>query len=93
MRKKLITFGAAALLSVPAFAGTAFAAGPYSGPGYDKAIANTPCADHGAFGYFGEQGAVHDLGINNLGSNGKPGADGQATGAANSNLCGNPQNG
>jgi hypothetical protein len=50
---------------------------------------NGPCADHGAFGAFGTFGdAPHDFGQGN--PNG-PGANGQATGAANSSVCGNPQ--
>jgi len=76
MRKKLIILGAAALMSVPAFAGTAFAgsAGDGSGygtqPGYSKA---SDCGTyHGAFGAFGKD------------YNFAGGADGQATGAANS---------
>jgi hypothetical protein len=90
MKKKIIsTLVAVGALALPS---AAVAAGPYSGPGYNQAISHTECADHGAFGYFGEQGTRHDLGTNNPGSNLEPGADGQATGDANSNLCGNPQN-
>ena len=62
-------------------------------PGYPVANGNTPCADAGSFGAFGDKGDVaHDLGINNLGSNGKPGADGAKTGYNNSHNCGSPQN-
>ena len=65
--------------------------------GYDHAIDNTECADHGAFGFFGAQGDVHDLGTDNPGSNGRPGASkwqhpaasGATTGGNNSSLCGN----
>ena len=73
MRKKLITFGAAALLSIPAFAGTSFAAGN-SDPGIDRYHPQgSDCGQyHGAFGYFGK-----DLNL-------AGGADGQATGDANS---------
>lgn len=88
MRKFVATLIVLAAMALPA---TVFAAGPYSQPGYGHAISNTDCADHGSFGFFGDKGAVHDLGTNNPGTNGKPGADGQATGDANSNLCGNPQ--
>jgi hypothetical protein len=88
VKKAIITLIVLVALALPT---TVFAAGPYSGPGYDHAIGNTKCADHGAFGYFGDKGAVHDFGTNNPGTNGKPGADGQATGDANSQLCGNPQ--
>jgi hypothetical protein len=89
MKRAIALSAVVAGLLIPA---TASAGGAYSGPGYDQAIGNTPCADHGAFGYFGQQGEVHDLGINNLGSNGAPGADGAKTGDSNSHLCGNPQN-
>jgi hypothetical protein len=75
---------------VPAYADPP---GPYTQPGYEKAIENSECTDHGSFGYFGEQGAVHDLGHVYPGdSNGKPGANGELTGSNNSHLCGNPQN-
>jgi hypothetical protein len=61
-------------------------------PGFGVANGNTICAGHGAFGAFGAHGdVVHDFGINNLGSNGAPGADGTQTGINNSSLCGNPQ--
>ena len=54
-----------------------------SSNGCDNAFGNTICAGHGAFGAFGDKGDVqHDW---------RGGADGAATGAANSNLCGNPQ--
>ena len=71
MKKKLMIFGAAALISVPAFAGTAFAGN--SGDGSEYHPQGSACGQyHGAFGYFGKD--------NNLAG----GADGQATGAANS---------
>jgi hypothetical protein len=88
LRRLIAALAVAVGLMIPA---AASAAGPYSAPGYEHAIANTKCADHGAFGYFGEKGAVHDFGTNNPGTDGKPGANGQATGDANSQLCGNPQ--
>lgn len=46
-------------------------------PGYDKAMSNTICAGHGAFGVFGPD-------FNMAG-----GANGELTGLANSGLCGN----
>ena len=55
-----------------------------SSNGCDNAFGNTICAGHGAFGAFGDKG---DVGIHDF----RGGADGAATGAANSNLCGNPQ--
>ena len=48
-------------------------------PGFAVANVNTPCAGHGAFGYFGKD--------NNLAG----GADGTQTGLNNSALCGNRQ--
>lgn len=72
--------------------GQAFAGDGYgSQPGYPTANGNTVCAGHGAFGAFGTTGdVVHDFGINNLGSNGKPGAS-RLTGPTNAVVCGNPQ--
>jgi hypothetical protein len=87
---KRITLVAALLGAIIfAFAGTALAGGGYgTQPGYNVAMANTPCAGHGAFGALGTNGAVHDMGQNS--PDGHPGANGPATGAANSSLCGNP---
>lgn len=86
MKKFLITATAVAALAAPTAASATYG----QQPGYAKANANTICAGHGAFGAFGANGdVVHDFGVNNLGSNDKPGADGQATGDANSALCGN----
>jgi hypothetical protein len=91
MRKIILAVIAVAVLALPA---SALAERPdpggYQQPGYDQAIGNTECADHGAFGFFGDNGnpAYHDFGTNHPGG---PGADGQATGDANSSLCGNPQ--
>jgi hypothetical protein len=83
---KALIAAIAALAIVPAAASAEYG----TQPGYAKANANTVCAGHGAFGAFGAHGdVVHDFGVNNLGSNDKPGADGQATGDANSALCGN----
>jgi len=51
--------------------------------GCDRSFDNTICAGHGSFGAFGDKGDIqHDW---------RGGADGAATGIANSNLCGNPQ--
>jgi hypothetical protein len=78
MRKKLIVLGTAALLSVPAFAGTAFAGN--SGTGAEYHPQGSDCGQyHGAFGYFGKD---NNLGVKSDPTD--PGADGQATGAANS---------
>jgi hypothetical protein len=64
---------------------TAASASDYgSQPGFDNASA---CgARHGTFGYLGEQGQRHDLGQGDTSPTGslKLGADGPATGAANS---------
>jgi hypothetical protein len=91
MSKLIATLVAAFALAVPSTA-LATGPGPYSQPGYDQAIGNTECADHGSFGYFGDKGVIHDFGTNYPGSDNAPGADGQATGDNNSHLCGNPQN-
>jgi hypothetical protein len=69
------------LASAPAFAD---ASGDGSGygtqPGFEVAMSHSGgCAGHGAFGAFGKD---HNM---------AGGANGQATGAANSSLCGNPQ--
>ena len=77
---------AAAVLALPVSA-SAMTYGDQ--PGYDKA---SSCgAGHGTFGYLGEQGARHDLGQGDETPAGsvKLGADGPATGLANSTLCGN----
>ncbi len=77
---------------VPAFAQDPTDHGYGSQPGYSVSASHTVCQGHGAFGAFGAKGdVVHDFGVNNPGSNGVPGANGQATGDNNSNLCGNPQ--
>ncbi len=66
--------------AAPAFAGSAGDGSGYgTQPGYAVANGHTVCAGHGAFGAFGKD--------YNLAG----GADGAATGAANSSLCGNPQ--
>jgi hypothetical protein len=87
--KTIITIAAAAaVLAIPATASAAYG----DQPGYEKANANTVCAGHGTFGYLGEQGnGRHDLGKGDTSPTGssKLGADGPATGLANSSLCGN----
>lgn len=82
--KKLATAAAAVAFVLAAGAPAVAAGGGYgSQPGYEVANAHTTCAGHGAFGAFGTYGTVqHDF---------RGGANGQATGANNSGLCGNPQ--
>ena len=83
--KKLVVVAAVPVALLLSGAGPAFAgsAGDGSGygtqPGYEVAYSHTACAGHGSFGAFGKD-------YNMAG-----GADGQATGAANSSLCGNPE--
>jgi hypothetical protein len=85
--KKFITIAAAAaVLVIPA---TANAMTYGQQPGYENA---SFCgAGHGAFGALGEKGYRHDLGQGDTTDAGKVklGADGPATGLANSTLCGN----
>ena len=66
-----ITGGVFALGAAPAFAD---AGGVSGGPGYSPPPqVSTVCnADHGSFGAFG--GKYNSFGINDLGSNGAPGA-------------------
>lgn len=82
MRVILATFVLAA--SLIGTAGTASAA--YCGAssnGCEQSMDNTPCAGHGSFGAFGQQGDVgHDF---------RGGASGDRTAYNNSTLCGNPQ--
>jgi hypothetical protein len=80
---------------------TAASAAPPNGGGYCGASANgceaaaaagAQCnsgASSGSFGAFGTYGYIHDFGVNNLGSNGVPGANGYQTGINNSAVCGN----
>ena len=78
-----LVFVAAALLGSGGTANAAYC--DASSNGCDHSSDNTICYAHGAFGAFGDKagpGAPHDW---------RGGADGAATGAANSNLCGNPQ--
>lgn len=75
MRKALlfaaVTCGLTVLPVTTAFANVGGVSG---GPGYSPppAVANNCDAGHGAFGAFG--GKYNNLGINDLGSNGAPGA-------------------
>ena len=86
MRKLITIATTVALLAVPTVASAAYG----QQPGFDVANGNTVCAGHGSFGAFGAKGdVVHDFGINYLGSNDAPGADGYQTGLNNSGLCGN----
>lgn len=91
--KTLVAGAIAALaLAVPVAAGAANPAGISYGTLYGVAADNAQCgtqAGSGSFAYFGEFGYVHDLGINNLGSNDEPGANGYQTGLNNSAVCGN----
>jgi hypothetical protein len=86
MKKFIIIAALAATLIVP----TAASARDYgSQPGYDNA---SYCgAGHGTFGDLGAKGERHDLGQGDITTPGslKLGADGPATGANNSALCGN----
>jgi hypothetical protein len=86
MKKMLSILVAGVALAIPAAASADYG----QQPGFDVATSNTICAGHGAFGAFGANGDVtHDFGVNNLGSNDAPGADGTQTGINNSSLCGN----
>lgn len=86
MKKYIAIAALAATLIVP----TAASAMDYgTQPGY--ANASYCGSGHGTFGYLGEQGFRHDLGQGDETMPGslKLGADGPATGLANSSLCGN----
>jgi hypothetical protein len=95
--KKLIAVSAAAFaLALPAAASAEgpadWASGPSQGGAQATEAAGAQCgsgAVSGSFGYFGEHGQVHDFGINNLGTDGRPGANGRQTGLSNSAVCGN----
>ena len=82
MFRKSITAGlAVAMLAVPASA--------MAGPGYNVPVtASCSGAAHGTHGYLGEKGQRHDLGQGDTTLPGslKLGADGPATGAANSSV-------
>ena len=76
-----LVIAAAAVLGSSGSANAAYC--DASSNGCEHSSDNTICYNHGAFGAFGENGSgMHDW---------SGGADGAATGAANSNLCGNPQ--
>jgi hypothetical protein len=73
------------------------AAGAASPPGAGVSQSNTVCAQHGGFGSLGATGSMHDVGINNKGSNDRPGATswmfpnlntGNTTGGNNNSICG-----
>jgi len=91
MTKLLALLATIAALAVPA-AALADADG-YGNAGSEQAgLVGAQCgtgAASGAFGAFGTFGYIHDFGINNLGSNGEPGANGYQTGLNNSGVCGN----
>ncbi len=90
--KKILVGTVTAVVMLGGMAGVAFAANNGQGyvSGYPHAIANSICANHGAFGAFsglpgyieGYVDADQAAGIS-LGSE---------TGPTNSGLCGNPQN-
>jgi hypothetical protein len=80
MRKLIYTGAAVAAVALTGLTAPAYAGGGYgSQPGFEVSNSQTPCAGHGAFGVFGPHESMAG------------GADGQATGANNSGLCGNPQ--
>jgi len=86
MKKFAVIIAAAAALVLPS---TVIAA--YSPPSQIPQSAQCGTgAGSGSFGAFGDKGDVaHDFGVNNLGSNSAPGADGYQTGLNNSAVCGN----
>jgi len=79
MKRAVLAIACACALAVPAsgLAGNGHAYGEQ--PGFAVANGHTPCAGHGAFGYFGKD--------NNLAG----GANGYLTGYYNAVLCGNRQ--
>ena len=82
MKRLLLAFASACVLAGPAIgiAGNSGDGSEYgTQPGFTVANDNTPCAGHGAFGYFGKD--------NNLAG----GANGYQTGLNNASLCGNRQ--
>lgn len=82
MKRVVLAVACACALVVPAIgvAGNSGNGSEYgTQPGFAVANGNTPCAGHGAFGYFGKD--------NNLAG----GANGYETGLNNSALCGNRQ--
>jgi hypothetical protein len=82
VKRAIVTVACASALAIPAIgiAGSSGDGSEYgTQPGFTVANDNTPCAGHGAFGYFGKD--------NNLAG----GANGYQTGINNSALCGNRQ--
>ena len=76
----ILVLGGSALGTATAFAGNAGDGSGYgTQPGYEVSQSHTTCQGAGAFGAFGKD------------NNWAGGANGPATGDANSNLCGNPQ--
>ncbi len=75
---------------VTAVAATALAVPAVASADYSVPVQASECgAAHGTFGYLGEKGPRHDLGQGDETVSGsvKLGADGPATGAANSAAC------
>ena len=90
---KAVAGAGAGVLLFGAMAAPAFAAADNSqgyASGYPHAIANTICADHGAFGAFaGNPGEIEEY----VDADQAAGISlGSETGPANSDVCGNPQN-
>ena len=77
-----LVIAAAALLGSAGPANAAYCGA--SSNGCDQSSANTPCAEHGGFGAFGEKG---DAGFHDF----RGGASGDRTAYNNSTLCGRPQ--
>lgn len=97
-RMLCVAFAAATVVAL----GTTFlGAIPAEGtpPGSAVSHGNTVCADHGGFHALGTFGSssLHDIGVNDPGSNARPGATswmfpnaktGSTTGGNNNSLCG-----
>jgi hypothetical protein len=82
VKNYLVAAATVCVLAVPAvgLAGNSGDGSEYgTQQGFDVANAQTPCAGHGAFGFFGKD--------NNLAG----GANGYQTGLNNAGLCGNRQ--
>lgn len=101
IKKVAITSSAVALM-LGSLAGSAFASSSGNGsdygmqPGYSTAITNSGgCAGAGAFDAFGKGYNLGNFTSGHFSGGGNDvndnGANGQQTGANNSNLCGNPQ--
>ena len=102
MRRLLASAAMAALAATGVHVATASAAAaapPTSPPGSGVSVDATVCAGHGGFRALGTFGAssLHDIGVNDPGSNGRPGATswmfpntrtGSTTGGNNNSLCG-----